>query len=187
MNAAAIRLAEAEDFAAIAAITNHYIKTTAIHFNYVQVTAEELRSLWREHLDVYPWLVREVGGTVAAYAKAGVYRARRAYHWTTETGIYVAAEHCGRGIGRPLYERLLAVLRAQGFHSVIGGIALPNDASVRLHERLGFVHCGTMPRVGRKFDRWHDVGFWQLALQPDDHNPTELVPPALAFAATGRG
>ncbi|MEO6597382.1 MAG: N-acetyltransferase family protein, partial [Planctomycetota bacterium] len=111
-------------------------------------------------------------------------RARKAYRWTTETGIYVAAEQLGHGIGKPLYVRLLEVLRAQGFYSAIGGIALPNDVSVRLHEGLGFMRCGTMPRVGRKFDRWHDVGFWQLVLQPEDHSPAALRTPAVAFEAT---
>ncbi len=184
MQPSPIRLATANDFPAIAAITNHYIRTTAIHFAYDDVPADELRSLWYEHRDLYPWLVTAVGSTVAGYAKSGVFRARTAYRWITEAGIYLAPEHCGRGLGTPLYLRLLAVLRAQGFHSVIGGIALPNDPSVRLHERLGFQHCGTVQRAGRKFDRWHDVGFWQLALQPPEGEPQTLRHPESAFDAT---
>jgi phosphinothricin acetyltransferase len=128
-----------------------------------------------------------VGGTqrgVLGYAKAGEWRARAAYRWTTETGVYLSPDACGRGVGNALYGRLLAVLRAQGFHAAIGGIALPNPASVRLHERLGFTAIGTFPRAGRKFDRWHDVGFWHLPLQPADHEPRELLPPDVAFAAT---
>ena len=179
-----IRLATAGDFAAIAAITNHYIRTTAIHFAYEEVTADELRAMWQQHADLHPWLVRETGNGVAAYCKAGVYRARTAYRWITETGIYVDPTRLGQGLGLPLYARLCAVLKAQGFHSAVGGIALPNEPSVRLHEKLGFVHFGTVARAGRKFDRWHDVGFWQLALQPADHVPGELRTPAAAFAAT---
>lgn len=185
-DATTIRLAGADDFAAIAAITNHYIRTTAIHFGYEEVQADELRTLWREHEDVHPWLVSETGGAVAAYAKSGVFRARTAYRWTAEIGIYVENRHLGTGLGLPLYARLIAVLRAQGFHSAIGGIALPNEPSVRLHEKLGFRHCGTIARAGRKFDRWHDVGFWQLALQPDGQVPGELRTPASGFAATAR-
>ena len=177
-----IRLATAADFAAIAAITNHYIRTTAIHFGYDDVAAAELRTLWLDRSTPYPWLVTEVNGEVAGYAKSGAWRTRTAYRWITETGIYFAPAHCGRGLGLPLYRRLLDVLRAQGFHAAVGGIALPNDASVRLHERLGFVHCGTVQRAGRKFDAWHDVGFWQLQLQPASHVPGELLAAERAFA-----
>ena len=178
------RLANEADFGTIAAITNHYIRTTAIHFGYEAITADELRELWRSHQDLYPWLVADHEGQVLAYAKAGVYRARTAYRWTTETSIYVAAAECGRGLGPLLYERLCEVLREQGFHTAIGGIALPNDASVRMHERLGFVPCGIIRRAGRKFDRWHDVGFWQLDLQTHEQAPGELVTPIAAFAAS---
>jgi phosphinothricin acetyltransferase len=178
------RLATADDFAAIAAITNHYIRTTAIHFGYDEVTADELRALWREHEELYPWLVCEQRGRLAGYAKAGVYRTRTAYRWTTETGIYLAADRLGEGLGKPLYSRLLDVLSHQGFHSAIGCIALPNEPSVRLHERLGFVACGVVPRAGRKFDRWHDVGFWQMLLQGQEHAAGTLRSPAVAFAAT---
>lgn len=184
MTTTELRLAEAADFAPIAAMTNHYIRTTAIHFGTTEVTAAELRALWQEHHDRYPWLVATRGETVLGYAKAGVFRARAAYLWSTETGIYLDPTELGQGLGSPLYAQLLAMLRAQGFHTAIGGIALPNAASVRLHERLGFHHCGTFARVGRKFDRWHDVGFWQLDLQPLDHTPTTLGTPAAAFAAT---
>jgi L-amino acid N-acyltransferase YncA len=183
--AARVRLVETGDFAAIAAITNHWIRTTAIHFGYEDVPEEALRSAWREHDATHPWLVTaDDAGTVLGYAKAGEWRTRAAYAWTTETGIYLRPDARGRGLGAPLYARLLAVLRAQGFHGAIGGIALPNPASVRLHERLGFVAIGTFPRVGRKHDRWHDVGFWHLPLQPHDHVPQQLLPPARAFAAT---
>lgn len=179
-----IRLVTPDDFAAIAAITNHYIRTTAIHFGTADVSADELRAAWAEHAATHPWLVHGDDTGVLGYAKAGVWRGRAAYRWTTETGIYLRPDACGRGLGRPLYERLLRTLAAQGFHAALGGIALPNAASVRLHERLGFVATGTVPRAGRKFDRWHDVGFWHLALQPAAHTPGELATPEAGFAAT---
>jgi phosphinothricin acetyltransferase len=182
MSTPTLRLARADDFAAIAAITNHYIRTTAIHFGYEDVPAEELRAMWQGGADTYPWLVADIGGTVAGYAKAGSWRTRAAYRWITETGIYLGPSHCGRGLGAPLYRALLDTLKKQGFHAAVGGIALPNEPSVKLHERLGFVHCGTIPRAGRKFDRWHDVGFWFLALQPEDHVPADLLRPSQVFA-----
>jgi phosphinothricin acetyltransferase len=164
MHASSIRLATADDFAAIAAITNHYIRTTAIHFGSEEQTAEELRALWQEHEDVYPWLVAGDGGEVLAYAKAGVWRGRPAYRWTPESGLYVHHEHLGQGLGKPLYARLLDLLRAQGFHSVMAGATLPNPASERLHQSLGFETVGIVRQAGFKFGRWHDVVFWQRRL-----------------------
>jgi len=180
-----LRLAAASDFASIAAITNHYIRTTAIHFGYEDVREDELRAAWSDRSVPCPWLVMEVGGEIAGYAKAGSWRTRTAYRWITETGIYLAPPFCGRGLGEPLYRRLCDVLRVQGFHAAIGGIALPNPASVRLHERLGFVACGVVPRAGRKFDAWHDVGFWQLLLHDERHVPGELASAESAFGKTG--
>lgn len=178
------RLATPDDAPAIAAITNHYIRTTAIHFAYQPVPDAELAATLRADVERYPWLVAAAGTTVLAYAKAGPWRTRTAYQWIAETGIYVDRDHLGQGLGTPLYRRLLAVMTAQGFHAAIGGIALPNPASVALHERLGFRPCGVVPRAGRKFDRWHDVGFWWLALREADHAPAPLLPPAVGFAAT---
>ena len=179
-----LRRARAEDFPAIAGITNHYIRTTAIHFGYEELAADELRATWRDGGAIHPWLVAEDGGAVVGYAKAGAWRTRAAYRWITETGIYFEPAPCGRGLGPPLYRALLATLTKPGCHAAIGGIALPNQASVRLHERLGFVATGTIPQAGRKFDRWHDVGFWHLPLQPRDQAPSELRSPESAFAAT---
>src|SRR5262245_53470947 len=131
MSAPSLRLARESDFAAIAAITNHYIRTTAIHFGYEDVPADELRTMWQDGRDVYPWLVAELDGEIAGYAKAGTWRTRAAYRWITETGIYLAPSHCGRGLGPPLYRALLDTLRKQGFHAAVGGIALPNDPSIK--------------------------------------------------------
>lgn len=177
MPAASIRLAVAADFEAIAAITSHYIRTTSIHFATQPVTADELRALWRQHETLYPWLVAERDCRCVAYAKAGVWRSRDAYRWTPETGIYVHPDHLGKGIGRPLYERLLALLAAQGFHSAIAGATLPNPASTRLHEALGFTEVGRVRDAGNKFGGWHDVVFWQLRLAAADAPATALRAP----------
>lgn len=162
---ATIRPAQAADFEAIAAITNHYIRETCIHFGYEPVDPEALRAVWRA-AGRHVWLVAETDGAVVGYAKSGPWRERPAYAWTAETGIYLDAQAHGRGLGRTLYAALLEAVTNAGFHSAIGGIALPNPASVRLHEALGFTHVGTFREVGWKFETWHDVGFWQRLLVP---------------------
>jgi phosphinothricin acetyltransferase len=162
----AIRAVEVGDFEVVAAITNHYIASTAIHFGYEPVKAEELRLAWEKGRGLYPFLLlTDEAGGVIGYAKAGKWRERAAYDRTAEVGIYLRHDLIGRGMGGPLYAAMIEACRAAGLHSLIGGIALPNDGSVRLHERLGFVHTGTVREAGWKFGKWHDVGFWQLMLR----------------------
>jgi phosphinothricin acetyltransferase len=158
-----IRAVHNDDFDAIAAITNHYIMTSAIHFGYEPVTAEDLRAAHAGH-PRHPYLVDERDGRAVAYAKAGVWRERAAYAWTTELGIYVEPGLRGGGIGAPLYRALLDACATAGFHSAIAGITLPNDASVALHGRLGFEHVGTVRDAGFKNDAWHAVAFYQKLL-----------------------
>ncbi len=162
-----IRPVGAGDFEAVARLTNHYIETTAIHFGTEPVTPGELRAGWEKYAGRYPFLVVELDGRFGGYAKAGVWRDRAAYQWTPEAGIYVETWTQGRGVGTALYRALLDELRGRGFHSVIGGITLPNEASVRLHERVGFVKVGHVRHAGWKFGAWHDVGFWQAMLTGD--------------------
>jgi L-amino acid N-acyltransferase YncA len=156
-----IRPAVEDDFPVIAAITNHYIQNTAIHFGTDLLTAEDHAAPWRQSRDHYPYLVATRAGAVVAYAKASVWRERAAYRHTTETGIYVAPDAHGAGIGKQLYTTLIAAIDAAGFHTIVAGIALPNDRSFALHRALGFTEVGTFREVGFKFDRWHDVSWWQ--------------------------
>lgn len=177
-----VRPVIATDFDAIAALTNTYITTTAIHFSYDPVTADELRTSWLRHAATYPFLVAERDGRFAGYAKAGPWRERAAYQWTPESGIYVEHSAQGQGVGTALYSCLADALRAKGFHSVIASVTLPNDASVRLHQRLGFVKVSHVKDAGWKFNRWHDVGFWQLMLNAGPPvsplTPTDPLSPA---------
>jgi phosphinothricin acetyltransferase len=166
-----VRAALAEDFAALAAITNHYITTTAIHFGYEPITEVELRDQWQRHRDRFPWLVAERDGAVVGYAKAGTWRERAAYSWTAEAGLYVADGERGHGLGRALYAALLDELTRRGFRSVVAGITLPNDASVGLHRAFGFTAVGVFEDAGWKKGQWHSVAFWQKRLATGDASP----------------
>ena len=158
-----IRPATLDDAPAIARIYNHYVLNTTVTFEEASVSdadmAGRLDSVQSANL---PWLVIEEAGEVLGYAYAGKWNARSAYKRTVESTIYLANAATGRGLGSRLYTALFDVLRTQGMRVVLGGIALPNDASVALHERFGFKQVGQFAEVGFKFNRWVDVGYWQM-------------------------
>lgn len=174
-----IRVAESRDAPALADIYRPVVLDTAISFELVPPDAAEMQARVDKTLRTHPWLVHERDGRITGYAYASELRTRAAYRWSTETSVYVDGRAHGQGIGRSLYVALLAVLARQGFVAVFGGITLPNPASVRLHESLGYVPVGTLPRVGFKHGAWHDVGFWRRQLLDETHAPREPV----AFAA----
>jgi phosphinothricin acetyltransferase len=159
-----IRIATALDAKSIAGIYNHYVENTVIRFEEANVTAEEMARRIADIGGRYPWLVYERGDEVLGYAYGGRFAARSAYRLTAEATVYVAQGAKRSGIGTELYRELIGRLRAQRLHSVLGIIALPNDASVRLHEKCGFSKVGEFKDVGWKFDQWIDVGYWQLLL-----------------------
>jgi phosphinothricin acetyltransferase len=160
-----IRQAIDTDAERIAIIYNHYIASTNISFEEEPVTAADMA---KRIADVgaanLPWLVMLDGDTLIGYAYATKWRVRAAYRFAVETSVYLDPQHAGRGAGTVLYEALLAELRQRELHLAIGGIAQPNEASVRLHERLGFEKVAHFSEVGLKFGRWIDVGYWQLKL-----------------------
>jgi phosphinothricin acetyltransferase len=122
--------------------------------------------------------VYERDGEVAAYAYATPHRERAGYRWAADVSVYVDAAHAREGIGRELYEAVIGLLRRQGIRNVLAGIALPNEASVRLHGSFGFVQVGVYRSIGWKLGRWHDVSWWQLDLGPDDGSePPEPLGP----------
>ena len=160
-----VRDATPDDAAAIAAIYNHYVLTTTISFEEQAASEADFKTrIGTVHEAGLPWLVAMVDGVVAGYAYATPWRVRSAYRFSAESSVYVSHRSPRRGLGRALYVVLLERLRGAGRHLVIGGIALPNDASVALHERMGFKKVAHFGEVGRKFDRWVDVGYWQLRL-----------------------
>jgi phosphinothricin acetyltransferase len=160
-----IRDASVEDAESIASIYNHFVLTTSISFEEAEVPVMEMAGRIADlQASGLPWLVAELDGVVAGYAYATKWRVRHAYRFSVETSVYLAPEKAGKGIGTALYEVLLARLRDGGYHLAIGGIALPNAASVALHEKLGFEKVAQFREVGFKFGQWTDVGYWQLVL-----------------------
>ncbi|MFL6708574.1 MAG: arsinothricin resistance N-acetyltransferase ArsN1 family B [Massilia sp.] len=160
-----LRDASAADAPALASIYNHYVLTTAISFEEDPVAAAAMAGRITElQADGLPWLVAERGGIIIGYAYASKWRVRPAYRFAVETSVYVAAAAVGGGAGKALYRALLARLRERGFHLAIAGIALPNDASIALHERFNFEKTAHFKEVGFKFGQWRDVGYWQLLL-----------------------
>ncbi len=160
-----LRDARVEDGHAISAIYNHYIANTTISFEEDAVSAAEIgtriKTVQAANL---PWLVAMMDGQIAGYAYATPWRVRPAYRFSVESSVYVAHDKPRCGLGRALYAALIERLRGGNTHLVIGGIALPNDASVGLHEAMGYEKVAHFSEVGKKFDRWHDVGYWQLRL-----------------------
>jgi phosphinothricin acetyltransferase len=172
-----IRPAAEDDAAALAAIYRPYVEDSRISFEEIAPDpAEMARRIAGEMPGYHPWLVAEEDGHLLGYAASSPFRARAAYRWVVETGIYLAEEAKGRGIGRALLAPLVELLERQGYVAAIGAIALPNDASVALHERLGFIHSGTYRRVGFKAGEWLDVGLWQKDLAPRADDPVEPKP-----------
>lgn len=161
-----LRPAAGGDAAAIAAIYNHYIENSVATFETEPVTAAEMALRIRDTQDSgLPWTVAAEGGTALGYACASRWKGRCAYRYAVETTIYLAPSATGKGIGRGLYASVLSEVEALGMHVAIGGISLPNEASVGLHEALGFRKIGQFEQIGYKFDRWIDVGYWQLTFQ----------------------
>ena len=167
----AIRLAVDSDVGAIADLYRPIVESTSISFETEPPDQEEMRRRIGETLRSYPWLVCTVDDQVAGYAYAAKHRVRAAYQWSVDTSVYVHPEFRRSGIGRGLYMSLFAILRTQGFFNAYAGIALPNPASVALHESVGFQPIGVYRHVGYKRGGWHDVGWWQLALKPRETSP----------------
>jgi phosphinothricin acetyltransferase len=159
-----IRDVTADDAAQICDIYNHYVRNTVITFEQQPISVPEMQARIENYASAYAWLVAERDGQLLGYAYATRWRTRAAYDHTVESTVYVADAARGSGIGRPLYMALLDALRKQSIHAVVGCIALPNPGSVALHEKCGFEKVAHFTEVGRKFDQWVDVGFWQVLL-----------------------
>jgi phosphinothricin acetyltransferase len=139
-----------------------YVLESPISFEIEVPSVSELQERISETLKDFPWLVWEEDESILGYAYAGPFRTRKAYAWSAESTVYVRTGHYGNGIGKALYADLLFRLKKQGIVNVIGGIVLPNDASIALHEGFGFKKVAHLERIGFKLGRSWDVGYWQL-------------------------
>jgi L-amino acid N-acyltransferase YncA len=179
-----VRRATAADAAAIASIYAPYVTASIVSFETEAPDTAEMRRRIKSGADLYPWLVAGDGDSPpSGYAYACAFRQRPAYRFTVETSVYVAGDAHRRGLGTLLYRALLPVLEAQGFAQAIAAITLPNEASVRLHEGLGFHQVGTYERVGFKFREWRSVGLWQRELAPLSTRPEEPKPVSMVWKA----
>lgn len=172
-----VRLADPDrDADAVAAIYRPAVESSIASFEEVGPDAAEMARRIRQTLTHTPWLVAEAEGGVVGYAYARLHRERAGYRWSVDVSAYVHADWQGRRVGRTLYDALLPILLSQGFVNVYAGIALPNPASVALHESIGMRRIGVYERVGFKFGAWHDVAWYGVRLTDPVGEPPEPIP-----------
>jgi L-amino acid N-acyltransferase YncA len=164
-----IRDVRLSDAAAICSIYNEYVKNTIITFEEEPVPVEEMKNRIKDVTQNYPWIVyvepdNQNREKVIGYAYASRWKARSAYRKTVECTFYLEKSFTEKGIGSQLSVELVKRLKEKSIHSIIYGIALPNDASVALSEKFGFSKIGHFKEVGYKFNKWIDVGYWELIL-----------------------
>ena len=159
-----IRKAKLDDAAAVADVYNYYVQNTHHTFETEPLVAEEMEKRIADVTEDYPFLVAEEEGEVVGYAYATQFKLRQAYEYAAEVSIYVRNAAKQKGIGSQLYVQLFEELQETDIHAVVAGISLPNDASVRFHERLGFEKVAHFREVGYKLGRWIDVGYWEKIL-----------------------
>ena len=157
-----IQAAGSGDAQSIAAIYNYYIINSVVTFEETEVTANEMAERIAETAgENLPYLVAKRGDDVIGYAYASKWKGRCAYRFTAEITVYLAPEQTGGGTGSALYRSLFDQLSALNYHMVIGGISLPNEGSIGLHEKFGMQKVAHFQEVGFKFEQWVDVGYWQ--------------------------
>lgn len=172
---ATIRIASPADAEAVLAIYTPFVTDTVVTFEELVPSLNEFRERMASILKESPYLVCEIDGQIVGYAYASSYRSRASYRWNREVTVYIQPEFHGMKIGKALYTALFAICRKQNFSNLLAIITVPNQASVGLHEYMGFQSVGIFHRVGYKMNRWLDVGWWELNLQPDWGAPLEPV------------
>lgn len=169
-----LRIGTAADSDQISRIYGRFVTGTATSFELEPPDPTEMARRVESSYPTHPFVVAEKERTVIGYAYSAQHRARGAYRWAVDVSVYVAADEHRQGVGRRLYNALFALLRAQGYRQAFAGITLPNQASVGLHEAMGFRAVGVYRQVGWKLGQWHDVGWWQLAIDPSPAPPAEV-------------
>ena len=158
-----IRTVQESDAQAILDIYAPYVAKTAITFEITMPSLQDMQKRIQDN-SKYGWLVYEIDQKVVAYAYGSKHRDREAYQWCCEVSVYVNPAYQQQGVAHKLYTELFKALREKGYVNSYAGITLPNIASVKLHESMGFEHIGIYKKIGKKFDQWHDVGWWGLRL-----------------------
>ena len=159
-----IRQVQDKDIPKIIEIYNWYILNTTITFEIKAISFLEMKKRIQEKIEKYDWLVGEFNQEIIGYAYYSSFRTRPAFNHTVESSIYLAQESIGKGFGKPLYSELTESAKKRGFRELIGVIALPNQGSIALHQKLGFQEIGVLKNVGYKFDNYIDVGIWQKSI-----------------------
>lgn len=160
-----IRPVQLSDAETIRAIYQPYVTETAITFEVDVPTVQEFERRITKTLPKFPYLVAEVDGKVVGYAYASTYYARAAYDWTTELSIYIAKEARGQGIGSALYTALEEELQTRGYLRFLACIAVPNEASISMHKKRGYIQVAHFPKIGYKFNQWHDIVWMQKTIE----------------------
>jgi len=164
-----IRAATLEDLGVLTEIYNHYIIHSAITFDLHPFTAAERRAWFDDHRDTGPHrllVATNEHGACVGYASSSRWRPKPAYNTTVEVSVYCHPDACGRGCGTALYTALFRALEHEDVHTIVAGVSLPNPASLTLHERFGFRPVGIFHAVGRKFDQFWDVAWFERPLRP---------------------
>jgi phosphinothricin acetyltransferase len=158
-----IRSVELTDAVAIANIYNHYVLNTAVTFEETEVATADIKSRISEAVEQsLPYIIyADETGDVIGYAYASKWKGRCAYRYSVEVSVYLHPDKTGHGAGTRLYEELLKQISELGYHAAIGGISLPNPASIALHEKFGMKKVAHFNEIGFKFGKWVDVGYWQ--------------------------
>jgi phosphinothricin acetyltransferase len=159
-----IRMAKADDADQICEIYNHYLLNTCITFEEEPVTVKEMQQRIAEIQQEYSWIVYEENNQILGYAYFSKWKVRSAYRFCVESTVYLKHGYEGKGLGTLLYKYLIELARKRNIHTLLGGITIPNDASIKLHEKMGFVKVAQLKEVGFKQNKWLDVGYWELML-----------------------
>jgi L-amino acid N-acyltransferase YncA len=159
-----LRPVHLDDATSLCEIYNHYIQHSPATFEEAPLTHEDMQQRIAETAKTYPWFVWEEDGKLLGYCYGRKWRERAAYRHSVEATVYLEPVAVGKGIGSILFDALLAELRRRQFHSVIGGVALPNPASIALLEKFGLSQVAHFREIGNKFGQWINVGYWQLVL-----------------------
>ena len=170
-----IRTALASDAPAILEIYAPYIINTAATFETEVPSAENFAQRITTYQQSWPWLVYESDGIIAGYAYATKHRERSAYQWCVESSVYVHENIQRKGIATVLYQKLFAILKHQGCRNVYAGITLPNEKSVRFHQKNKFTWLAEYKNIGYKLGSWHTVSWWQLLLNDYDADPSQVI------------